>query len=216
VIDLLNLRYMEGFNSRSYPVTSSGGITLQTTDQTKALGVDDYLEFGLRLFFGLLILVLLVGLSYFFISRFISSKVLTSRKDILFVTPYKMMILEGFGVVSEPEVVFQVRLKEGYKKVKFLLDSGAVVSSLPREMAARMGYDLAFLPRTAFVGYGNKSSFAYRGEMVLKVGPQDVQIPVVFTEIQGTQPLIGRKGFFDNFAIIFDAKNKQIVIKAKE
>ncbi|NOY14610.1 MAG: hypothetical protein GXP43_00125 [bacterium] len=205
------------FNPSYQPVSvTPDNIQVEAINSDKPLTLDDYLEFFLRLFLILIIVFGLVAVSYFFASRFISGKILTSKKNILFVTPYKMMVLEGFGVVSEPEVSFQVKTKKGYKKIKFLLDSGAVVSSLPREIASQMGYNLAFLPRTMFFGYGNKSSFAYKADMVLKVGQKAVNIPVVFTETKGTQPLIGRKGFFDNFAIIFDAKNQQIVIKAKE
>ncbi len=192
-----------------------GLIKVDTIREDEKLGVDDYLEFFLRIFLVFVVIVGFVGVSYFFISRVISARILTSQKNILFVTPYKMLVLEGFGIVSEPEVKLEVKTKNGFETVKFLLDSGAVVSSLPREMAAKMGYDLAFLPRTMFTGFGNKSSFAYKASMVLKVGEKQVDIPVVFTEMAGTQALIGRKGFFDNFAIIFDAKNKQILIKEK-
>ncbi len=193
--------------------TIQGPINL--TQEIK-LTSNDYLEFGLRLFLVVMIIFGLIAISYFFISRSISTKILTSKKNILFVSPYKMMILEGFGVVSEPEVSLDVKLKTGYQKIKFLLDSGAVVSSLPRGLAGKMGYDLAFLPRTVFYGYGNKSSFSYKAEMTIKVGQKEITIPVVFTEMDNTQPLIGRKGFFDNFAIIFDAGNKQIIISEKK
>ncbi len=190
---------------------NQGGIYIQADK----LNSNDYLEFGLRIFLLIISLSLFVFLAYFFISRFVSAKILTSQKNILYVTPYKLTLLQGLGVVSEPELQLEVKTKTGYQKVNFLLDSGAVISSLPREMAQLMGYNLAFLPRTIFTGYGNKTSFAYRADMVLKIGRTNTSIPVVFTQAASTQPLIGRKGVFDQFAIIFDAKNKQIIIKNK-
>jgi hypothetical protein len=38
-----------------------------------------------------------------------------------------------------------VKIKDGFKNDEFLLDSGAVISILPPEMAKPMGFDLAFL-----------------------------------------------------------------------
>lgn len=209
---------MEEWQNNSFtPVIEENGglIKVNSVGGEEKVGFDDYLEFFLRMFLVFVVIVGFVGVSYFFVSRAISARILTNKRNILYVTPYKMLVLEGFGLVSEPEVKLAVKTKKGFETVKFLLDSGAVVSSLPREMATKMGYNLAFLPRTVFTGFGNKSSFAYRADMIVRVGKREVNLPVVFTQMSGTQPLIGRKGFFDNFAIIFDAKNKQILIKEK-
>ncbi len=179
------------------------------------LSPKDYLDFLMRISVFVFILAFFSFVSYFLISHLISRRLLSSRKDILYVAPYKLSLLQGIGIVSEPELNLEVRTKSGYKKIHFLLDTGAVVSSLPRGMAVAMGYNLAFMPRTVFTGYGNTTSFAYRGDMVVKMGEKEVTLPVVFTQAAATQPLIGRKGMVDRFAIILDAQNKQVIIKEK-
>ncbi len=179
------------------------------------LGPRDYLDFLMRISIFVFVLVFFSLVSYFLISHLISRRIVSSRKDILYVAPYKLSLLQGMGIVSEPELNLEVRTKSGYKKIHFLLDTGAVISSLPREMAEAMGYNLAFMPRTVFTGYGNTTSFAYKGEMVVRMGKKEVTLPVVFTQARATQPLIGRKGVVDRFAIILDAQNKQVIIKEK-
>ena len=86
-----------------------------------------------------------------------------------------------------------------FKKNIFLLDSGAVISSLPRDWTQDIGVDLAFLPRITFGGFGGKTSLAYQWKMVVLLAGKEIVLPVVFTEAAGTKSLLGRKGFFDNY-----------------
>ncbi|NMB56765.1 hypothetical protein GYA19_02400 [Candidatus Beckwithbacteria bacterium] len=118
------------------------------------------------------------------------------------------------GTVFEPIIPVQVKNKSDvYEECEFLLDSGAVISSLPREWAEKMGKDLAMMKRSTFKGYGGTTSFAYQGEMTLLLGGKDVTIPVVFTESSGTKYLLGRKGFFENYSVYFNHNEKKIEIR---
>lgn len=120
---------------------------------------------------------------------------------------------KDLGVVSEPLVVLPVKTKDGYKDNKFLLDSGAVISSLPREWVDELGLDLAFLPRSTFGGFGGKTSVAYQGEMMVLLADREITLPVVFTEAAGTKSLLGRKGLFNQFSILFNHSSKQVEIR---
>lgn len=127
--------------------------------------------------------------------------------------PLRTVTWEDIGRVSDPVIDARVKVKNGYEKATFLLDSGAVVSSLPREMADKMGLELAFLKRIAFVGFGGKESFAYKGEMTLQIKDAEMVLPVVFTESMGTRAILGRQGFFDEYIITFDKKRGVVEIK---
>lgn len=152
------------------------------------------------------IFIATVAVSLFAVSKatLASNLQKVSNQQLLFSTDLQMTEWQDLGQVSEPMITLPVQTISGYDKVTFLLDSGAVVSSLPREMASTMGQDLAFLKRTTFKGFGNQTSFAYHSNMTLKLDENIINLPVVFTENAGTQALLGRKGFFDNYSITFN------------
>lgn len=137
----------------------------------------------------------------------------TQDSDILAVFPMKYKTWKDLGTVEEPLISLRVKTQEGYKANDFILDSGAVVSSLAPEWAALLGYQLEYLPRSSFRGFGNEISTAYQGEMTLFFGQKELVIPVVFTQAGATRSLLGRKGIFSNYTIVFDHKKKQIEIR---
>jgi len=149
---------------------------------------------------------------------FVGSKYLADRSymiasGVLLSAPMRMENWQGFGVVFDPVISVPVKTVEGFENNDFLLDSGALVSSLPREWADKLGVDLAFLPRTTFLGFGGKTSLAYQGEMTVKLGNNLEKIPVVFTEAAGTKSLLGRKGFFESYSVYFNHKDQTIEIR---
>ncbi len=137
----------------------------------------------------------------------------TKDNQILLQAPLRMANWEDIGRVSDPVLELPVKTAAGFKKIEFLLDSGAVISSLPREMAQEMGLDLAFLKRIAFVGYGGSETFSYKGKMTVLLGEKETELPVVFTQGYYTRSLLGRQGFFDEYIITFDKKRGVVEIK---
>lgn len=148
-------------------------------------------------------------------SRSVSTNVtsILTDKEILLSFPMQDTNWQDLGSVFEPVVTLQIKTKNSFKENKFLLDSGAVISSLPREWADETGQDLAFLPRSTFRGFGNTQSFAYQGEVVVLLGNEEVKLPVVFTEAVKTKSLLGRKGFFENYSVVFDHEKRVIEIR---
>lgn len=137
----------------------------------------------------------------------------SANSQVLLSFPMKETNWKDIGVVSEPLITLPIKTPDGYKDNKFLLDSGAVISSLPREWADTLGYDLAFLPRSTFGGFGGTTSTAYQGEMQVRLGSEDVILPVVFTEAVGVKSLLGRKEFFNRYSITFDHLTNQVQIR---
>lgn len=136
-----------------------------------------------------------------------------TNSQVLVSFPMKETNWKDIGVVAEPLITLPIKTPQGYKDNTFLLDSGAVVSSLPREWADMLGYNLAFLPRSTFGGFGGMTSTAYQGEMIVRLGEEDVTLPVVFTEAVGVKSLLGRKEFFNRYSILFDHTTNQVEIR---
>jgi hypothetical protein len=194
------------------PTTSSGvhippgKLSIHSKDQIpwRAIG---------KLSFAIVFLILMVTSSVILGPKIFKPSV-AGDENILLATSYKPVLWKDFGNVFEPEIKIPVQYPvEGFQDVDFLLDSGAVVSSLPRDEAKKLGLSLAKLPRSTFSGFGGTLSFAYRGKITVLLGTEEFVIPVVFTEAAGTKPLLGRSGFFEQFSVYFNHEAKQIQIK---
>ncbi|PIS08930.1 hypothetical protein COT75_04240 [Candidatus Beckwithbacteria bacterium CG10_big_fil_rev_8_21_14_0_10_34_10] len=155
---------------------------------------------------------LILGL---YLSKNVLAKQVTGTSgEVLYQARYQPVLWKDFGEVFEPIVKIPVYYpSDGFMEKEFLLDSGALVSSLPREESKKMGISLAKLPRSTFGGFGNTTSFAYRAEVKIKLGEQEIKIPLVFTEAAGTKPILGRSGFFEKYSIHFNSKASMIEIR---
>lgn len=120
---------------------------------------------------------------------------------------------DGARVFAEPKINITLQTTTEPVNVTFLVDSGSTISSLSFEYAQKLGYDIKNLKRVAFSGYGNSTVFAYEGQMRINVADEEINLPVVFTENPGTTALLGRRGFFDNYSIIFDYLDHSLEIK---
>ena len=129
--------------------------------------------------------------------------------------PYQQTLYKYFGSAIDPKVQLPVKTVSGYKNVEFLIDSGAVVSALPQTMAEELGVNLGELPRITIEGFAGQKTFAYKGEFVIKIGQEEVPIPVVFSENPNSSNILGRIGFFDQFNVSFDANSQNIIITKK-
>jgi hypothetical protein len=142
-----------------------------------------------------------------------SAPQLLAEPSVVLRIPLGIRQWSDIGSVMEPVLQVPVQTLLGFEKNEFVLDSGAVISSLPRNWAEKIGRDLAFAKRISFKGFGNTLSFAYQSHMVVRLGNENVDLPVVFTETEGTRSLLGRKGLFDQYSIVFDHTNKVMEIR---
>lgn len=129
--------------------------------------------------------------------------------------PYQQTLYKHFGNAINPQITLLVKTITGYQEMEFLVDSGAVVSALPKTTAEELGVDLTSLPRITIEGFAGQKTFAYKGEFIVKIGSQEETIPVVFSENPQANNILGRIGFFDKFNVEFNAKSQQIVISHK-
>ncbi|MDZ7586368.1 MAG: aspartyl protease family protein [Patescibacteria group bacterium] len=144
------------------------------------------------------------------------SSLINQADGAILTIPYQQTLYKHFGNAINPQVKIPVKTITGYKKIEFLIDSGAVVSALPKTMAVELGVNLSELPRITIEGFAGQKTFAYRGEFVIMIGNEEVIIPVVFSENPQASNILGRIGFFDQFNILFDAEDQSIIISKKQ
>ncbi len=129
--------------------------------------------------------------------------------------PYKNTLYENFGFVQEPKISVPLKTTSGYVDTIFLLDSGAVVSTLPLQAAHDTGVDLSRAKRITLQGFSGVPAFAYMDKIIVQLGGVDLEFPATFTESSATTYILGRKGLFDDFTINFDHEDRVITIKGK-
>jgi hypothetical protein len=129
--------------------------------------------------------------------------------------PYKNTLYESFGFVQEPKVTMPLKTLKGYVDTTFLLDSGAVVTTLPLQAAQDTGVDLSRAKRITLQGFSGVPAFAYLDKITIKIGASDIELPATFTESNATTYILGRKGLFDDFTINFNHEERMITISKR-
>ena len=165
-------------------------------------------------FAGALGLFMLVR-GVFFKSRVNQVSVSDSFGKLEYTVPYKNTLYESFGFVQEPKVTMPLKTTRGYVDTTFLLDSGAVVSTLPLQAAQDTGVDLSSAKRITLQGFSGVPAFAYLAKITVKIGEKDFEFPATFTESNATTYILGRKGLFDEFSINFNHEDRVITISKR-
>jgi predicted aspartyl protease len=168
----------------------------------------------LKLFFVICFTGLLTIVAIFSVKEIYRQSFQAPPGEVIMESQYQDVLWQDFGEVFEPILKLPIYYpKSGYQQEAFLLDSGALVSSLPRERAEALGFSLAHLPRSTFAAYGGSTTFAYRASIEAQLGKEKIKIPVVFTEAAGTKPILGRSGFFEKYSVYFNARDQKIEIR---
>jgi len=130
------------------------------------------------------------------------------------ISPYTNVNYKVYGKVFEPTLTIPIATAEGFKSVEFLVDSGAVVSTVPKTIADKIylgNYDS--LERTVLRGFGGSESFGYSGTMKIRFsGERILEVPVVFSESDTTRAILGRKGFLEVLTTKLDHEGKRLCI----
>lgn len=165
--------------------------------------------------FALVIGIFLLTRGLLFGSRVNQVSVSNSFGKLEYSAPYKNTLYESFGFVQEPKVTMPLKTIRGYVDTTFLLDSGAVVSTLPLQAAQDTGVDLSRAKRITLQGFSGVPSFAYLDKITIKIGSTDFEFPATFTESNSTTYILGRKGLFDEFSINFNHELRVITISKR-
>lgn len=111
----------------------------------------------------------------------------------------------------------KIKTKIGiYRSQKFLFDTGADFTSLPRFLSGVVGIDLAKCRQEIMYTANNEAMVTFRGKIVINLNSKDLELPCVFTEKDDTPFLLGKTGIIDRFDILLSAKKKKIILERIE
>jgi predicted aspartyl protease len=98
-----------------------------------------------------------------------------------------------------------------------LLDSGADFVALTKDMAEALGFDLSGPREHCVTPVGSAEAVEVRVTIRIAQGHESytltVPAKVLLVEHNGTPPLLGRIGFFDEFEITFNQNKERIWLK---
>lgn len=188
------------------------GVSAEATGSVKVEAIIKIVSlFG----FAIVIGGLLLARGLFFGTKINQVTVSDSFGKLEYKVPYKNTLYESFGFVQDPKVTLPLKTTAGYVNTTFLLDSGAVVSTLPLNAAHDTGVDLSRAKRITLQGFSGVPAFAYLASITVKIGDSEFEFPATFTESSATTYILGRKGLFDDFSINFDHEERVITISKR-
>lgn len=123
--------------------------------------------------------------------------------------PYQYKRID-FGKIFNPLVLLPVRASWGWQNLWFLVDSGADTTTIPLELAKKLGIKAGNKP-SELHGIGPKSVAAYPGELVLKIDQSEITARSYFVNTEESVLLLGRMDIFDKFSVKFGKVNKSVV-----
>ena len=116
--------------------------------------------------------------------------------------------------IFKPEIKIAVRYGDVKRKLYALVDSGADSCLFPRDVADILGIDVRNGHKIFYTGIGGSQTLFYFHEVEIFVGKYKFKTMAGFANAGiGTSALLGQRGFFENFRVSFDNKNRFIEIK---
>ena len=116
--------------------------------------------------------------------------------------------------ILRPIIPISLRNNNESLRYEALIDSGADFNILPIEIADKLRMHLKTSHKISFTGIGGNTVNGFKADIVLEIGKEKVQTKTVFAPVGNG--ILGQYGFFDNFAVKFDLKNKEIEINSEE
>lgn len=107
-----------------------------------------------------------------------------------------------------------VRTRWGYQAYRFLIDTGADLSLIPRSMAGDLDIDLARCVEDRCIGIEGHPVTVHQATMDLRIGDVDVPVRCSISSSDTIPFLLGRADVFSRFSITFDNRAKRITFTA--
>jgi len=130
---------------------------------------------------------------------------------------YKSIKRPDGTLVKTPSIPLTLMGKESFDTIG-LLDSGADISAIPREVAEILGLKLTGKITPAYGIGGKVRSVETKVAILIQKSHERYRfmLPVkVILDAYDFPVLLGRLGFFDNFVITFDQQQEKILLKRK-
>ena len=116
--------------------------------------------------------------------------------------------------IFKPLITVVLRKNDKKRKLFALVDSGADACLFPSDVAEILEIDIKKGERADFIGIGSTKTVFYFHEVEILLGEHQVKTKVGFsTSAIGAGGVLGQQGFFENFMVMFDYKNRYVEIK---
>lgn len=97
-----------------------------------------------------------------------------------------------------------------------LVDSGADNCIFPGMLGVALGIDVHNGPKQLISGLGARIIEARFHNVLLRVGNVEIKVYAGFTfDTIGTTGLLGQRGFFDNFRVVFDRSDNCVIVNKR-
>lgn len=128
----------------------------------------------------------------------------------MYTFPYATKQIEE-GKLIEPLVTLELQTRNGFLSIKFLVDSGADVTTLPyAPYASLFAYRKNPREKITVGGVEGRGVAAYPFLLTARIGRETISIRAFFIE-SNTEPLLGRLDVWARFSISFDNKKLQTI-----
>ena len=119
-----------------------------------------------------------------------------------------------FGILLDPTFELPVKTPSGYLRFRFLLDSGAELTMMPRSVAEQLGVNLGSAREMKVTGIEGSGVRAWLSEITLKIGEAECRLPCLFSSNENTPCLLGRMELFRRFNVTFDNRGQKIILES--
>lgn len=129
--------------------------------------------------------------------------------------PFEYDSVEGLGRLFYPMVRLSILTLNGWITLKFLVDTGADITTVPEHLLPILGLNKSKLTVSWAKGVGGIRVKTWDTKLSLKFGSEELTIStsIVDTKDKFTPLLLGRKDIFeDKFSLLLDSKHKKTVI----
>jgi len=116
-----------------------------------------------------------------------------------------------FGLLSDPKIPIEVKTLAGYRTYRFLLDTGADFSVVPRRLAQQVGLAWGTLPEAQMVGVGQGSVETRLGNLPVRLAHIEFTVHCLFVDTR-IAFILGRADFLERFALTIDHSQQRIVL----
>jgi hypothetical protein len=122
------------------------------------------------------------------------------------VYPWRKRETRHFGAMYRPSVDLQLLAKDGkWLTLQCELDSGAVITLLPRSIAGVLGINLVDGRAIELSSVGGQKITAHVHSVQAKIGLFDhISVPVAIADSDDVPHLLGWLGIFDTYRVDFD------------
>jgi hypothetical protein len=125
--------------------------------------------------------------------------------------PYEKKIIEE-GELADPRIPLQIKTPVGFLTIKFLLDSGADVTTLPFSPYAELfNFKRNQKKKVTIGGIEGGGVNGYPFSLTVRLAKHKFSLRCYFIESR-SDPLLGRLDFWNIFSIGFDNKNLRTML----